>query len=218
MKDAIWLVALAAAPVVAAFEVRAERSHNNKQIYVLKSLATFCILLIAALAPTPVPGAYQAAIVIGLLLSLAGDVFLMLPGDHFLAGLASFLVAHVCYIAAFVSSSGVPNSVTLFLFLVAYGFVLLRRLWPRLASYRMPVAIYAVVLLGMVASAHGQLARYDDPRAWLAFIGAVLFMISDSVLALDRFETGDKRRQTLVLSTYFGAQWLIAASVTQLVR
>ena len=51
--------------------------------------------------------------------------------------------------------------------------------------------------------------------AWLAFSGAVLFVISDSLLALDRFAARAKSRQTLVLSSYFAAQWLIAVSVTR---
>jgi uncharacterized membrane protein YhhN len=65
----------------------------------------------------------------------------------------------------------------------------------------------------MAAGAHNQLVQFGGRRALMALAGAILFVISDSVLALDRFELGTKRRQTLVLATYFSAQWLIALSV-----
>jgi len=211
-----WIIPLVTAPLLAAFELRAERHEQRSQIYILKPLTTFCILLIAALAPAPISRTYQVAIVCGLVFSLAGDVFLMLRRDHFLAGLASFLVAHICYIVAFAGTSGTPDSFVVLVALAAYGLLLLRRLWRNLGKYRVPVAIYAFVLLAMVAGAHAQLRQFGDARAWVALMGAVLFMISDSVLALDRFETRNKSRQMVVLSTYFVAQWLIAISASHL--
>ena len=212
----MWTAALTAAPVLAALELRAEHRALPRQIYLFKPLTTACILLIAATTPVPVSPVYRAAIMAGLLCSLSGDVFLMLPRDAFLAGLASFLLAHLCYIAAFVSLAGVPVSAAAAVVLIAYGLYLLARLWPRLGKYRAPVVIYAVVLLSMAAAAYQQLESEPGLRAGLALGGAVLFVISDTVLALDRFERGARRRQTLVLGTYFTAQWLIATSVALL--
>jgi len=204
-----------AVPVVAVLELRAERRSFAREIYILKPTTTAGIALVAVLTPQPVSLQYQTAIVLGLLCSLAGDVFLMLPRNRFLAGLACFFVAHICYLAAFAGPYGLPNSPLVLLCFAAYGICLLRRLWPRLGRYRMPVAVYTCVLLLMAVAAHQQLMRASSLRAWLAFTGALLFVLSDSVLALDRFEVGAKRRQLLVLSTYFLAQWLIAASVEQ---
>ena len=210
-----WVGLLVVAAVLAALAIRAEHKGARRQIYLFKPLTTFCILLIALLAPPPYRPGYHIPISLGLLFSLFGDVFLMLPRDRFLAGLASFLVALVCYLVAFVNVAGYPSSWPLGLILLGYGTYLLKRLWPHLGSYRIPVIIYALVLLLMSAGAFQQLWLDTAPRTWFAFIGAVLFVISDSLLALDRFEARASRRHTFVLASYFAAQWLIAVSVTR---
>ena len=64
--------------------------------YVFKPLTLIPILGLALTAPPARPPRYRWGIVAGLLFSLAGDVLLMLPSDRFLAGLLSFLAAHVC--------------------------------------------------------------------------------------------------------------------------
>ncbi len=70
--------------------------------YVLKPLTTLLIAGIAFVIPVPVSDTYRWLVILGLLLSLAGDVFLMLPDDrYFIFGLASFLVAHLFYIGAY---------------------------------------------------------------------------------------------------------------------
>ena len=211
----IWLALLVLAPVLAALELRAERAGARRRVYLLKPLTTFCILLIAALSPPPYRPGYHIPIVLGLFFSIWGDVFLMLPRDRFLAGLFSFLVALVCYLTAFINVAGFPDSPGVGLVLLGYAAYLLRRLWPHLGSYRVPVLVYALVLLLVLAGAITQLIDAPAPRAWLAAAGALLFVSSDSWLALDRFETRAPRRQTLVLASYFAAQWLIAVSVTR---
>ena len=210
-----WVTLLIFAPVLSALTLRAELARARRQIYLFKPLTTFCILLIALFAPPPFRPGYHLPISLGLFFSLIGDVLLMLPRDRFMAGLASFLVALVCYVAAFVNVSGFPDSPAVAIVLLGYGAYLLRRLWPHLGGYRMPVLLYAVVLLLMCAGAFNQLWRDPAPRAWFAFLGAVLFVVSDSLLALDRFTGREARWQPLVLTSYFAAQWLIAVSVTR---
>ena len=209
-----WPVLLVLSAVLAGLEIRAERAGKRRQVYAFKPLTTLCILLIALLAPPPFRPGYHIPISLGVLFSLAGDVFLMLRRDRFLAGLASFLAALLCYVVAFVNVAGFPLSWPVSLILLGYGVYLLRRLWPHLGSYRIPVIVYSLVLLLMCAGAFHQLWSNASPRAWFAFIGAVMFVISDSLLALDRFESSAKRRQTLVMASYYAAQWLIAVSVT----
>ncbi len=180
-------------------------------IYVAKPLATIAALLIAALAPAPVSPRYRALITAGLAASLAGDVFLMLPGDRFVAGLASFLVAHLLYIAAFAGEKGglrAPASgVTVGLVAAA----MLALLWRDLGAIRLPVAAYITVIAVMGWQA---LARWGrSPGAALAAIGAVSFLISDSALAIGRFRGEFAGGTLVVLGTYWCAQWLIARSV-----
>ncbi len=204
-------------PLIAAFAALtlwAEHRDSRRAIYLLKPLTTVLILALAATAPQPVSRGYQALVCAGLLFSLAGDVFLMLPRDRFVAGLASCLVAHLFYVAAFA-----PRPVTLaaplvLAALVVYGMVLLRALWPRLGELRVPVAVYAAALLVMAWQAAERWAVLHTTPALLAALGAGLFVVSDSVLAWERFRRSHPYGQAVVLGTYFAAQWLIASSVS----
>ena len=84
----------------AAMTIRGNYTGSRWQLYLFKPLTM--VILIASLLPSAgLFAAWQWLIVLGLVFSLAGDVFLMLPSDKFIAGLASFLVAHLCYIGAF---------------------------------------------------------------------------------------------------------------------
>ena len=197
--------------VAAALEIAAETRGRRRAVYALKPLTTSLILLLAALS-APVSAVYQQAVVAGLVCSLAGDVFLMLPSDRFLAGLASFLLAHLCYIVAFASAGAAWPAVP-GLALGACGAWLLWRLWPALGGLRLPVAVYAAALLLMAWLAAGR-AQAGIPGGGLAAAGAVLFVLSDSLLALGRFSTRRPFPPALVLGTYFAAQWLLAASVS----
>jgi len=186
--------------------------------YVTKPLTT---LLIVALALTrePVDRTYQVFIVIGLLFSLAGDVFLMLPEEprsHFLAGLASFFLAHVCYIGGFsVRSTWAWSHVAALLVLALVGAGLCGYLWRRLGPLKGPVLCYTAIIVGMAWRATARLDAPEVPKvgAVLAMIGALLFMLSDACLAVARFARSFHASRAIVLSTYFTAQTLIAMSV-----
>lgn len=197
----------------AALTIRAEYRGTRRAVYVFKPLTTVLILALAATAE-PVSRGYQALVCIGLLFSLAGDVFLMLPRDRFVAGLASFLVAHLFYAAAFAPRPVRLVAPLVLALLVAYGMVLLRALWPRLGRLRAPVAVYAAALLVMAWQAAARWAVLDTTPALLAALGAALFVVSDSVLAWERFRRRHAHGQAVVLGTYFAAQWLIASSVS----
>ncbi|HEX5870140.1 MAG TPA: lysoplasmalogenase [Longimicrobium sp.] len=206
------LTLLAAAS--AALTVRAEHRQARRAVYLFKPLTTVLILALAATAPQPAGRGYQALVCAGLLFSLAGDVFLMLPRDRFVAGLASFLAAHLLYVAAFAPRPPALAAPLVLAALVAYGGVLLRALWPRLGSLRAPVALYAAALLVMAWQAAERWMTLDTAPALLAAAGAGLFVVSDSVLAWQRFRGRHAYGQAVMLSTYFAAQWLIASSVS----
>jgi len=203
----------ALALVSGALHVRAELRGSARHAYLFKPLTTASILAIAALVPGSAPAAYRALVVTGLAFSLAGDVFLMLPSDRFLSGLASFFVAHVLYIGAFSQATGFQLSLPALLpFAVGSGWVL-RRLWPHLGSLRAPVVLYVGVITAMGWQALAQWLALGTTFSLCALLGAALFTISDSALALDRFRGGFARAPLAVLGTYYPAQWLIALSV-----
>jgi len=180
----------------------------QRGVYLFKPLTTGLILAFASLSGDP---AYRWLVCAGLVFSLFGDVFLMLPRDRFVAGLVSFLVAHLLYVAAF-RQGGVGFTWMLALPCALYAALLLRVLLPRVGTLKLPVLVYALALMAMAWTA-AERAAAGLPGGGLATAGATLFVVSDSALAINRFVQPFRGAQALVLSTYFLAQTLIALSV-----
>lgn len=186
--------------------------------YLCKPLATLLLLVMAARAEHPVSPRYRWLVCAGLLLSLAGDVFLMLPQDLFVAGLLAFLLAHLCYIGAFASgSSWLARALTLLAYAAVAAANLVALLPHVPADLKVAVLGYVAVLVLMAALAgargwclHGSaLAR---PSAWAA-VGGALFVASDTLLAWNKFGGGIPAATVWVLASYYAAQWCIARSV-----
>lgn len=183
-------------------------------IYVFKPLTTVLILALAARGRAP--SGYRLPIVLGLGLALAGDVFLMLHSDYFLAGLASFALTHVCYLAAFASDVRLAPRGLPFALFGAVAAVVLAVLWPGLgAPLQVPVVVYTALLAAMAAQAAGRAKVLGTPAARLAAAGALVFLVSDSLLAIDRFRFPFEASRAAVLATYWVAQSLIALSVAR---
>jgi uncharacterized membrane protein YhhN len=185
-----------------------------------KPLATFLIGLLAWRTVHPVSAVYRRDILIGIALCLVGDVLLMVPRDLFVPGLVSFLLAHGLFIAAFSNDVRVAVRWWPWLLCLVYGAVMTALLWRGIATaLRIPVLVYVAVLTGMGGQALGRaicLRKKDDPRGYsarYAAAGAILFMLSDSLLAWDRFHTALPLAGLYILATYYAALWLIARSV-----
>jgi uncharacterized membrane protein YhhN len=199
--------------ISAALTISAEYHGTQRIVYLCKPLTTVCLILLALLPKYPVAPFYRYMIVAGLVCSLAGDVFLMLPADKFIQGLISFLVAHLCYIAAFVwMGARVPAHVWAGLPLLFYGGLMLWLLWPSLGKMKAPVIVYMLVILLMGWTALSSYFETKQSGSVLAAFGAFLFIASDSLLAVNRFRVKFRLAQLLILATYFTAQWLIALS------
>ena len=206
------VVLLIAIALSAAITIGSEYTGWRRGVYIFKPLTTSLIILLALLADTD-NGSYQTLIIVGLVFSLGGDVFLMWPEDRFVLGLVSFLIAHIFYIIAFATDADGGLNWSPLLPLVIFGGFMLWILWPGLGSMKGPVVAYmaAILVMGWLALSRWQ--GTDRPGVALAGIGAVLFIISDSILAVDRFRTKFLAARLLVLSTYFTAQTLIALSI-----
>lgn len=158
--------------------------------------------------------AYSLWIIAGLLLSLAGDVFLMLPTDRFREGLASFFLAHVAYLGAFATDSGWAANPLPYVLIGLAGLAMLPMIWPGVPrALRIPVLCYMLVLLVMAAQAGSRALELRSLPAAGAAVGAILFVVSDTLLAWNRFRRPFAAAPVLVHATYFPAQWLIAMSV-----
>lgn len=171
---------------------------------VVKGLSVGLLVPVAWLAGSRILAAALA-------LSALGDVLLDLdPQRLFVFGLASFLVAHLVYIFLFVRNRRRPMSISTVQALPAavvllYSAAVCTWLLPSLGGLVAPVAIYMCAITAMVLSAI--LARFSRP--WVA-VGAILFLISDSLLAIDKFKTPVAYRDILVWSTYYAGQYAIA--------
>lgn len=197
----------------ASLHIRAEYRGQRRQVYVFKPLTTALIIILALMATEPVSPFYQTMIVVGLVFSLGGDIFLMLPSDRFIGGLVSFLIAHLFYVVAFVYPDGFTISPIILAIYLVYGGIMVRLLWSHIADLRLPVVIYMAIILVMGWQALERWSLLQTNSALLAAVGATLFVISDSALALDRFRSRFASARFLVLSTYFSAQWFLALSV-----
>lgn len=207
-----WLLTTLAA-LCGALHVRAEYREPKRQVYLFKPLTVLFIIAIALTIPGQPSERYRAAILAGLVCSIAGDVFLMLPGDRFLPGVASFLLAHLAYLVAFTTDAPFGAAPLLLLPFAALGAAMLVLLWPRLGTMRGPVVIYLAVIVAMAWQATSRAATLGSHGALLAAAGAALFVLSDAALALNRFRRPFSAAQAVILPTYYAAQLLIAWSV-----
>ena len=166
-------------------------------------------LLTAAGGMAPL-GRFDALLLGALAMSLAGDAFLMFPG-YFIPGLVSFLIAHLLYIALFrMGQRWFPSRRALAITL-GVGAVMYAYLWQGglPAALRVPVAAYVIVIALMAAQAIGRATVLRDEAAVGVAIGAGFFMLSDSLLAVNKFVSPLPMAQVGVLSTYYLAQILI---------
>lgn len=197
----------------AIVHIRAEYLGPRYHVYLFKPLTMIFIILIGLLRMRENLSLYAYAIIAGLLCSVAGDVFLMLPSDQFVAGLVSFLIAHLFYIMAFSYDTRFrPFSWSIVPFAI-YGIVIFSILSAHLGEMRVPVLAYVVVIMVMGWRAYERWMQTGQAAALLAFIGALLFIVSDSVLGINRFRGHFEIARALNLSTYFAAQWMIASSI-----
>ena len=201
-------VLLAAAGVVAVADWIAVWRRPSRSEAALKPLV-LVLLVGAALLADPASDAQRWWFVAALVLSLAGDVFLLPQVDRFVPGLASFLLAHVAYVAGFWQhdEGGTP------LLLVPAALALAVVAWVVVRSVRAsepellgPVVAYVAVITAMLAAA---ILRGDG----VAVAGAALFCTSDSILALDRFQRPRRWGPVAVMTTYHLAQGLLVMSL-----
>lgn len=189
--------------------------------YLCKPLATLSIAAMVYLSPWS-DARYRGALVVGLLLSTLGDIFLMLPAvangpDWFVFGLASFLLAHVAYLFAFCSRGRFLARWWPFALYALIAVVVSAVLKPHLpAALQWPVNIYVLLLSAMAAQACAVWARLRDRSSALAALGGAFFIVSDATLALDRFVQPLPAATVIVLATYWTAQLLIGFSARRL--
>ncbi|MGW8249921.1 MAG: lysoplasmalogenase [Anaerolineales bacterium] len=156
---------------------------------------------------------------LGLAFSLAGDIFLMLPREQFIAGLVSFLLAHICYIVGFLQTP-VPLNFPGVIVAVIIALVFIR-IYRRIAAgldasdnsaLKLPVLIYSLVISVMLFLALRTMTGnfWDTQSALLVSAGALLFFISDTLLAWNKFVYPLRQGRLISIIPYHLGQILLA--------
>lgn len=182
-----------------------------------KGIPVIAMLLWLRQAPA---GTYRRWIGIGLLFSLAGDLLLDWPGDLFVFGLGAFLLGHLAYLRAYCSDSRQPALPALLLALAAGGTMFAVLASSGLGALMIPVTCYATAISLMLwrALARIGVAHLQPRSAWLAGGGAALFVLSDSLIGINRFVVSFDAAPYAIILTYWIGQWGITASAFQRTR
>ncbi len=214
MTGTAWVL-LGLTAVAAIVDWIAVGTGRRRVEYVAKPLATAGLVGVA-LTLDPVHADMRAAFVVALVLSLAGDVFLMLPSDRFVPGLASFFLAHVAYVVGFALGPGTTDELAVgaaitLVVAIPLGARLLRAVRRARASLVGPVAAYVTVIAVMVACATGW------GNGW-AVMGAWLFFASDALIGETRFVrpslgASPRARLAIIVTYHLGQAGLVLSLV-----
>lgn len=187
---------------------------RNRPVLLVTKPLTMVFLIGLAVSIDTAAGGTRAWFIVALVLSLAGDVFLMLEPDQFVAGLASFLGAHLAYIVGLVLADfaivpGLVAFVVAVALLAPIGRPILNGARATDQRLAIPVAAYIAVISVMVVTAAAT-------TTLLALAGAISFFASDAVLGWNRFVTAIPRGRLITMITYHTGQALLVLSLVSL--
>lgn len=154
---------------------------------------------------------------LALVFSLLGDVLLMFvdqSANYFMIGLIAFLIAHICYILVFVKHRDQNKQPIWFgLLLMVYGVSMFYGLKDGLGEMLIPVLMYMLVILTMAITAFWRNKTVGKWSYILVFFGALFFMMSDSLLAINKFHTALPLSNVSIMLTYALAQFFIVFGI-----
>lgn len=211
----------------------AEQQDHETLIFISKPLLLTTLSLWFYLQVRPLRIKTARFILAGLLFSIGGDTLLMFvengPKDEkfFLLGLGSFLLAQVCYLLGFIYYPGsktgsVAQKPAWAIPFVVYLIGIMSLLWPNIPGpMRLPVGVYSLAIVGMATAAFNLRPLLLPKVFWGLMAGVLLFVLSDSLIALNRF-MGDAISipfpRVSIMLTYLLGQYLIASRATFFVR
>lgn len=160
-----------------------------------------------------------------LIFSWIGDVILIfadIAEIYFILGLVSFLIAHITYCVLFNKQiiGEIQINKVLFglgsLVIAFYLTAIILVLMPNLGDLKIPVIVYAAVISTMLLFAFNGYLIWKKPGALYIFLGAITFVISDSILAFDKFHAPIEKSSFFIMLTYLVAQYLIVVGIIRL--
>jgi uncharacterized membrane protein YhhN len=158
-------------------------------------------------------------LLIALVFSWLGDILLLFvfkDAIYFMLGLAAFLTVHICYIILFATELKKANGkielkkglIVIAIYLITMLVVLI----PHLGGLTIPVIIYAIVISTMLYVAYLLSFHWAKPASIFLLTGSVSFILSDSILAFDKFYQPIPMPGLLIMATYLYAQWALVRS------
>ena len=184
--------------------------------YIAKPLLIPVLMLLLVFTSTTAPR--KNLLLTGLFFSWLGDMFLLFEDKNslfFIFGLVCFLTTHIFYIIYFlkIRSSAVSLLKKQPLFIVVvigYGVTLVWFLFPHLNDLKIPVMVYAAVICTMLLCSLHIFKKVNKPANIWYLSGAALFVVSDSLLAINKFYQPFAFAGVLIMLTYCAAQYFIA--------
>jgi uncharacterized membrane protein YhhN len=166
---------------------------------------------------------FSRLILTGLFFSWLGDVLLQIPDLNqyikvspdllFIGGLGSFLITHLLYFIAFILPKGRNSMFSsrfhMLVFVILYGAVMIYYLFDSLGEMKVPVFAYTMVILLMLIAALNRQGKVNLKSYNLVAIGASLFVLSDSLIAVNKFHSSFQFAGVFIMVTYVAAQYLI---------
>lgn len=188
---------------------------SEKLHFIVKPLLIPCLLLLLYRTISRVNG--KNLLLTGLLFSWAGDVLLMFESKNalfFIFGLVCFLTTHIFYITYFLKIRSANVSLlkkypVLVPGVVAYGISLVWLLYPHLADLKLPVMVYAAVICSMLLCSLHVFVKVNRKPAVCYLAGAAFFVLSDSLLAINKFYQPFVYAGVFIMLTYCAAQYFI---------
>ena len=189
--------------------------------FVVKPLLIPALMLLVNFTRSAVPG--KSLLLTGLFFSWMGDVFLLFEYKHalfFIFGLVSFLTTHIFYIVYFLRIRSQKTSLLkkqpVFIALVlAYGITLVWQLYPYLSDLKLPVMLYAAVICTMLLCSLHIFLKVNKKAAAFYLLGAAAFVVSDSLLAINKFYQPFAYAGVCIMLTYCAAQFFIVTGYIQ---
>jgi len=196
--------------------------HNNELRFFSKPLVILSLgIYFYQISKSVFSTLLAKTILSALIFSWIGDI-LLLWEEYFLFGLGAFLIAQVCYIIGFKVAQKAPESLFNYNFVKAFFinlpiYIIAAYLYylinPNLGGYKIPVIVYTIAIVSMVTTARERFGKSNSASFWQVFIGASLFLISDGLIAINRFYVSFPEADVLVMGTYTIAQLLIVMGI-----
>jgi uncharacterized membrane protein YhhN len=214
--------------LLAIGNLTAEYFNYSLGIYITKPLLLLSLAFIFYRKVDSISKGFEKWLFAGLLFSCGGDVLLMFSQGEtgslfFIAGLSSFLIGHICYISAFFNypKRGIQLHPFSVLFFYGIALALVFFLWPNLdPTMKIAVSAYALTISTMGIFAYGMYNKASYSAAAILLFGAICFIFSDSIIAINKFNTELSiwMPRITIMSSYILAQWLIVQGSIQTSR